>query len=140
MPQTRIWIHAVWSTKKRIPFLTDDIRSMVFEQMAIIGAAKNIYIDRVNGYTDHVHCLIRLHPGQQLAEVVRVIKGASSYWINVNNLTSRKFRWQKEYYAISVSESVVPVVQAYIDRQEERHRRQDYGDEEEELKRVGGLD
>jgi len=41
---------------------------------------------------------------------MQLIKGESSFWINKNKLTARKFEWQDEYFAVSVSESVVDKV------------------------------
>lgn len=69
--------------------------------------AKGIFIDFVNGYSDHCHCLVSLAVDQNIQKVMQLIKGESSYWINKNGLTKNKFEWQDEYYAVSVSESIL---------------------------------
>ena len=64
---------------------------------------------------------------------MQLIKGESSYWINKNNLTTRKFEWQDEYYASSVSKSKLDVVRNYIKNQEEHHRNKSFLEEYQEL-------
>ncbi|MEO6392819.1 MAG: transposase [Pyrinomonadaceae bacterium] len=71
---------------------------------------REIYLDFIGGYTDHVHCLILLGSGQEIENIVRLVKGESSHWVNKNNLTRGKFGWQDEYVAVSVSPSLVPGV------------------------------
>jgi putative transposase len=39
------------------------------------------------------------------------------------NLKGRKFEWQDEYFALSVSESVLNRVRNYIKNQEEHHKK-----------------
>jgi putative transposase len=116
MPFVRIWIHLVWATKKRQAFLTKDIRQKVFIHIRENALKKNIYVDFVNGYTDHVHCLISLNQEQTIAKVVQLIKGESSFWINKNNLCKENFEWQDDYFAVSVSESGVHKVREYINK------------------------
>lgn len=91
--------------------------------------AKGIFIDFVNGYSDHCHCLVSLGVDQTIQKVMQLIKGESSYWINKNGLTKHKFEWQDEYYAVSVSESILNKVREYIKNQEEHHRKKTFLDE-----------
>ena len=56
----KIWIHIVFSTKNRTPFLTKDIRHRVHQHIIENCKEKEIFILAVNGYTDHLHCLISL--------------------------------------------------------------------------------
>lgn len=60
MPFVKIWIHAVWTTKNRIPFFHQEIRQEVFKHIHQNALEKGIYMDIVNGYSEHVHCLFRL--------------------------------------------------------------------------------
>ncbi len=57
MSYVKIWIHAVWGTKKRHPFLTDKVKSEVIRHIKDNAKIKKIYIDSINGYTEHLHCL-----------------------------------------------------------------------------------
>ncbi len=122
MPAIKVWIQAVWSTKGRFPFLTDKIREEVFRHMAQNARSKRIVVERINGHLDHVHVLIYLRSTQTLAFVINHLKGESSRWINKNRLTDNHFEWQTDYFASSVSESVLPIVRQYIDHQQAHHR------------------
>jgi putative transposase len=51
-----------------------------------------------------------------------------------------KFRWQGGYGAFSVSESAVPSVTRYIERQREQHRSRTFEDEFREILHMAGLD
>jgi putative transposase len=133
MPYIKIWIHAVWTTKNRKQYLKKDIRDIVFSHIKSYADDRGIHIDFVNGYVDHVHCLISLYADQSIAEIMQLIKGESSYWINKHELTDEKFAWQEEYYAASVSKSHVKRVRDYIRNQEIHHCSQTLDDEIEEV-------
>lgn len=62
-----------------------------------------------------------------------MIKGESSFWINKNNLTKEKFEWQDEYFAVSVSESMIETIRNYIKNQEDHHSRKTFQQEYNEF-------
>ena len=132
MPYIKVWIHLVWSTKNRVPFLTDAIRPTVFQHIRDNAKKKGIFLDFINGYREHVHCLISLGADQTIAEIVKLIKGESSHWINQQKLISRKFAWQNDYFCVGVSESLLDNTRSYIRDQEVHHSRKGF-DEEFEL-------
>ena len=81
-----MWIHLVWATKKREPLLDKTLRLKLFSHIRENALAKNIHIDFINGYIDHIHLLVSLNADQTIANIVQLIKGESSYWINKNKL------------------------------------------------------
>ncbi len=118
--------------------MTDEIRQKVFQHIRENAKAKDIYLDFINGYTDHVHCLISLGTDQTIEKIMQLIKGESSFWINKNRLCKTKFEWQDEYFAVGVCESILENVRKYIANQEEHHRTRSFDDEFEDfLKRAG---
>jgi putative transposase len=134
MPFVKVYIHFVWSTKNRRPFLnTKEIRTKVWNHIRDNAKEKGIFIDFINGYSDHCHCLISLGLDQTIQKVMQLIKGESSFWINKNGLLDEKFEWQDEYFAVSVSESMIEKVRKYIANQEEHHKKKTFQDEYEEL-------
>lgn len=134
MPYLSMYIHFVWSTKNRIPHLdTPELRKKVWQHIAENAKKKGIYIDFINGYSDHCHCLVSLGVDQTMQNIMQLIKGESSYWINKNELTSQKFEWQDEYFAVSVSKSGLDAVRKYIHNQEEHHRKKSFQEEYEEF-------
>ncbi len=104
MSYIKIYVHFIWSTKNRYPFLSDEIRGLVFSHIRENARNKNIYIDFLNGYKDHVHCLVSLNDDLSIGKIAQLIKGESSHWINKNNLTKTKFEWQDEYMAIGIGD------------------------------------
>lgn len=138
MPFVKVWIHLVRSTKNREPYLTDEVRQKVFQHIRENAQKKDIYIDFINGYFDHVHCLISLGTDQTIEKIMQLIKGESSFWINKNHLCKTKFEWQDEYFAVSVSETSLETVRKYIANQEEHHRTKSFDEQFDNfIKRAG---
>ena len=141
MPFIKVYIHFVWSTKNRIPFLhTRKLRKKVWIHIKQNAKEKGIFIDFVNGYSDHCHCLVSLRHDQCIQDLMHLIKGESSFWINESNLLKNssdfsdiKFEWQDDYFAVSVSESNIQKVRNYIKNQERHHSRKTFQDEYDEF-------
>ena len=141
MPHSKVYIHFVWTTKNRFPFLnTYDLRRNLWNHIKDNAKKKGIFIDTINGYHEHCHCLISLGIEQSMAQVMQLIKGESSYWMNKNQLCKHKFGWQDEYFAISVSQSVIDSVRNYIDNQEQHHRKEPFKQECDELIEAEGYE
>lgn len=134
MPYIKVYIHFVWSSKNRYPFLNSkELRLNVWNHIKENAKGKGIFINFINGYSDHCHCLVSLGVDQSIQKVMQLIKGESSFWINKNELTNEKFEWQEEYFAVSVSESMLDKVREYIKNQEEHHRKKTFQDEFDEF-------
>ncbi|MDQ8141173.1 IS200/IS605 family transposase [Chryseobacterium sp. CFS15] len=134
MPFIKIYIHLVFSTINRIPFLNStEVRVMIWKHIKENASSKGIYLDMINGYSDHCHCLISLGSNQNIEKIVQLIKGESSFWINKNKLTKDKFAWQDEYFAVSVSESMIESVRNYIKNQEIHHQKKTFAEEYQEF-------
>jgi putative transposase len=133
MSFVKIWVHLVFSTKNREPYLKKQIRGEVYKHIIQNCKEKEIFLQAINGYSDHIHCLISLGRDQTIAEVTRLIKGESAFWINKNNWMEEKFSWQDDYFAVSVSESQVATVIEYIKNQEEHHLKKSFDDEAKEF-------
>jgi len=139
MPFVKNLLHCVWGTKDRTPFMSAGLKFEVINHIKTNAQAKGIYIDFINGYTEHLHCLLSLNPDQTLSKVMQLIKGESSFWINKNALTKYKFEWADEYFGVSVSESLLPKVRDYIRNQEEHHRVVTWAEEYDEFMRKYGF-
>jgi REP element-mobilizing transposase RayT len=95
------------STNNREPYLADDIRDEVFRHIFHNAREKGIFVDHIGGYREHVHCLNSLGADQTLSWIAKQLKGESSHWINQKQLIPFNFKWQHEYFAVSVSESML---------------------------------
>ena len=130
MPFIRVWIHYVWSTKNREPLLIDKYRYALFQHIKENALLKKIYLDRVNGYHDHVHCLVSLGSDQTIEKIAQLIKGESSYWFNnKSSFNASKLEWQDENFAVSVGEFYLNSVRTYIDNQQTHHRKKTFEEE-----------
>jgi putative transposase len=117
-----IWLHCVWTTNKRIPYLKEDIREQVIFHILDTSRRKNIYIDHINGYYEHLHALISLGGKQNVSDIMQNIKGESSFWINKNKLTELKFEWQDDFYCVSIGMPQIDNLREYIRNQTNHHK------------------
>lgn len=118
-----VYVHLVWVTKKRIPYLrSKELRKKTWFHILEYAKSKHIKIDHINGYRDHCHCLVQLKSNQNLQSIVHLLKGESSHWINEQKLLDELFQWQAGFYAASVSPSKLKFVRKYIQNQERHHQ------------------
>jgi putative transposase len=133
MSFVKIWVHLVFSTKNREPLLKKEFRYEIYKHIQENCLDKGIFLQTINGYSDHIHCLISLGKDQNIAKISQLIKGESSFWINQQNLIPGKFSWQDDYFAVSVSESQLPTVVNYITNQEAHHAKKSFEQEVDEF-------
>ncbi len=143
MPQSlaQIYLHLVFSTKDRLPFLLDDsIREETHKYLG--GACNNLNcpVLRVGGTADHVHILCRLGRTISVAVLVKELKRESSQWLKPKALVLADFYWQNGYGAFSVSPAHIDALTAYISNQVEHHRTESFRDEFRRLLSKYGLE
>ena len=119
----KVWIHAVWSTKYRRPFIDESVEKLIFSKINDEIRGQGCFVKIVNGMPDHVHCLFALNRSIPLADVIRHAKGASAFYINKQQLLNQKFAWQTGYSAFSVTHTAVDIVERYIRYQKQIHAR-----------------
>ncbi len=76
-----------------------------------------------------MHVFFGMRPTQSLSELIQDVKANSSRWINERKFVRGRFEWQSGYGAFSYSKSQVPDVTAYIQNQEEHHRKHSFQEE-----------
>ena len=101
---------------------------------------KSIYM-KINYFNpEHVHALIDLPTNKSIEEVVQLLKGSSSHWINEKRLLRGRFSWGRGYGAFSVSHSHVEQVSRYIRRQKEHHMKISFRDEFIQFLKANGIE
>lgn len=119
---TNLLYHIVFSTKERRRFITPALRDDLYSYIGgIIRGEKGIQLE-IGGMPDHLHLLVKLPPTLSISDALRLIKANPSKWVREQRDQSRAFGWQTGYGAFSVSESQMPAVRLYIQRQEQHHR------------------
>ena len=126
----RLWTHLIFSTKDRFPYLTDkEIRRDLHAYLATILRKYDCETLIVGGVEDHTHSLFALSRIYPIAKIIKETKRTSSGWIKELSPKLASFHWQAGYAAFSVSQSNVKSVIAYIENQEEHHKRVTFQDE-----------
>ena len=143
MPQSlvQIYVHAVFSTKDRRPFIQDtDLRQRLYEYVGGLCRNHDCPTITVGGVADHVHFAFRLGKSVAISNLMRDLKRDSSKWIKEVDPTLDEFHWQNGYGAFSVSPSHVDALKTYIANQEEHHRHESFQDEFRRLCRKYGVE
>lgn len=79
---SRCWLHLIWGTLNREKILPKEAASRVSRYLTDYAKDKGFYmkINYVNA--DHVHALIDLPTGLSIEELMQLLKGSSSHWVN----------------------------------------------------------
>jgi len=132
MPQSlaQMYLHIVFSTKERRPFLTDTvIRAELHSVLGGLCNSLNCPPVRTGGVADHVHVFCHLGRTITVADLVKELKRESSLWIKTKGSAYADFHWQSGYGAFSVSPWDADTIRDYVANQEEHHRTATFQDE-----------
>ena len=137
---SRLWVHLIWETLRREPMLNKPAAALASTNLTKYAREKNIYM-KINFFNaDHTHALIDLPTDKSIEQVIQLLKGSSSHWINEQKLIKGRFAWGRGYGAFSVSHSDVDRVARYIANQEVHHRKQTFAEEYELFVKRYGLE
>ncbi|KQO29717.1 transposase [Flavobacterium sp. Leaf82] len=125
----QVYIQAVFAVKYREALITNECKSKILSVIGNLINETGCKTIIVNGVEDHVHCLLSLKPTISVSELMKIVKGKSSKFINDHHLTTHKFAWQEGYGVFSYSKPHIDAVYKYIANQEEHHKKQNFKDE-----------
>jgi len=123
------YVHLVWSTKYRQPFIDEKIEEQLWAYMGGLCRSLECQPIKIGGWYDHVHLLCLLSRKIPMMDLLRVVKANSSGWMKEQGKEYYNFYWQDGYAAFSVSPPHVDIVVNYIADQKEHHFKQGYQDE-----------
>jgi REP element-mobilizing transposase RayT len=126
---TQLYIHCVFAVKYRAAVIKPEWDDRLHKYITGIIQNNGHKLLTINSVSDHLHLLVGLHPKQSISEMMRLVKGDSSEFINKEGLTKRKFQWQEGYGAFSNSRSQIDSVIKYILNQKEHHRKKTFREE-----------
>jgi REP element-mobilizing transposase RayT len=124
-----VYLHIVFSTKHRQPFLTGQLHTEFARYITPILKEFKTRLVAEGGMPDHVHLLIDLGRESSVGDLLEKIKSKSSKWLK--GKTGDNFSWQSGYGVFSVSPSHIKNVESYIQNQEEHHRTKTFQEEYE---------
>jgi putative transposase len=137
---TQIIYQIIFGTKNKDETLAKDNRSKLFEYMVGILLNNKCHVYCINGVEDHIHIICQLHPSVGLAWLVKDIKLATSAFIKEKNLFTKFIGWQVGYGAFTYSIKEKEKLIAYVNNQEEHHKRITFREEYIELLNEHGVE
>lgn len=126
---TQLHIHLIFVVKFRRALIDEKWESRLYQYITGIVQNNGHKMLAINGAYDHVHMFIGLNPKQSISDLMRLVKGDSSEFINQHSFTSQKFNWQGGYGAFSHNHSQIKTVVRYIMNQKEHHNKQSFREE-----------
>ena len=130
---TQLHIQCVFVVKYRDAVVNEEWKERLHQYIIAIVNNNGHKLLAINSMPDHLHLFFGMRPHQSLSDLMRLVKGDSSEWINKEKLTKGKFRWQEGYGVFSYSKSHTDAVIKYILNQEDHHRKQTFLEEYTEM-------
>ncbi len=121
---TQLYLHLVWATWDRLPFITPQVESPLYAAIAAKCSELKCMPLAIGGMPDHVHVLLCFPATITVAVIAKNLKGASSHLMTHALAPELEFKWQGSYGAFTVSKSGVDRVIAYIRGQKTHHAEQ----------------
>jgi putative transposase len=126
---TQLHVHCVFAVKYRATVIQPVWEERLHRYITGIVQNNGHKLLAINSVPDHLHLFIGLHPKQSISEMMQLVKGDSSEFINKENFTIRKFYWQEGYGAFSNSHSQIDGVVKYIVNQKMNHHKKTFREE-----------
>jgi REP element-mobilizing transposase RayT len=119
------WIAFLWTFD---PLNLCVEKSLAYKSHAVEKRYKLVAL-QVGGVEDHIHAIISASPSVPSSKIAQLMKGGSSFWIRREFAELRNFEWQDGYGVFTVSSSVLPNVERYIQKQRDHHRKISFQEE-----------
>jgi putative transposase len=126
---TQLYVQFVFAVKDRLSLISVAWEEELYKYVTGIVQNNKHKLIAINGMPDHIHVFVGLHTTQSVADLMRVVKGDSSEWINSRNFVRGKFEWQEGYGGFTYSRKQIDEVYKYIINQKEHHRAISFIDE-----------
>ena len=137
---TSLYYHIVFSTKNRVPWITQDIENRVWAYIGGIARHHRMTAIQIGGIEDHLHALVLAPPTLAPSQIAQYLKGDSSKWMHEEFPDLPGFAWQEGYGAFTVSKANVEGVIRYIQNQREHHQTKTFQEEYLEFLQMQGID
>jgi putative transposase len=112
--------HLVWCPKRRKPILTGQLKDRLIQLVEQKCAEKGWDIIEFAVQPDHVHLFVRVWPSDSVAEIVKELKGFTSFSLRqefkpiVSKLPAL---WTRSYFAATAGNVSAETIQRYIEAQ-----------------------
>jgi len=116
----RTYYHLVWATKDLSPIITPDNEERLHHYLVQKAAELGIYLYAIGSDRNHAHVVTAIPPKLAVAHAVKHLKGASSYYLNVD-MGKEYFAWQRGYGVLTLGEGQRGKAIHYVKHQKELH-------------------
>ena len=142
MPQSlsKVYVHITFSTKYRQHLIDENIETPLHEYLGGICKGLECNPIKVGGHSNHVHVLCTLSRKIAQSKLLEELKKRSSKWIKTKGEQYANFYWQDGYGIFSVNPSEIEIVENYILKQKEHHKKINFQDEFRALLEKYGID
>lgn len=137
---TQIHIQIVIAVKYRKALIYPEWKERLHQYITGIVQNHKHKMLAINSMPDHLHFFFGMRPHQSVSDLMRMVSGDSSEWINKQKLTKEHFKWQGGYGAFSYRKSSVPCITRYIENQEKHHSKKSFLAEYTELLNEFGIE
>jgi putative transposase len=117
----RLYYHIVWATKNRYPYITVDKESQLYSYIISKSDSLECIVHSIGGIEDHLHLIASIPPKLSIAEFVKIIKGSSSRFYNMELQNQVKFSWQDGYGIFSLGAKQLDKAINYVNNQKIHH-------------------
>lgn len=130
---TQLYIQFVFAVQNRASLIQPQWEDELYKYITGIVKNHKHKMIAINGMPDHLHIFIGFNTHETISDLMRVVKGESSEWINKKQFVKGHFRWQEGYGAFTYGRSQMDRVYNYVMNQKKHHEKQTFVDEYELL-------
>jgi putative transposase len=130
---TQLYIQFVFAVQNRVSLIQPEWEDELCKYITGIVKNHRHKMIAINGMPDHLHVFIGFNTHQTISDLMRIVKGESSEWINKKQFVKGRFSWQEGYGAFSYSRSQMDRVYNYVMNQKKHHEKQPFLEEYELL-------
>jgi len=119
--KSEIYLHLVWATWRRQPFVTPDIERAIYRCISQQAQALKCVVLAIGGMPDHVHLAVIAPTTVSAAQLANRVKGVSSTLVRKQLRPEAFFNWQDGFAVFSFGPDHKDRVIAYIRKQKQHH-------------------
>jgi putative transposase len=117
----------VFNTKYRKGVLQGEVAKRAKEILETVAVKREWTIRELRIMPDHIHMLISIPPQEKIPDVVKRLKGASSYYLfrefpDLKVKLRKGHLWAPSYFVRAAGNVTIGTIRKYIKEQEKKHR------------------
>jgi putative transposase len=111
--------HLIWCPKRRKPVLVGDVAKDCRRLIEAKCVEQGWHIEELAIQPDHVHLFVRVWPKDSAADVLKAVKGVTSYELRQKHRQLRKLpsMWTRSYLASTAGNVSQETIRRYLQAQ-----------------------